>query len=32
MTPSASVPATRTVARTNWVSEPQATRPEESAR
>ena len=32
MTPSASVNATSTVARTNAVSEVQATRPEESAR
>ena len=31
MMPMASVPATRTVARTNWVSDLQATRPEESA-
>ena len=30
MMPIASVPATSTVARTNWVSETQATRPEES--
>ncbi len=32
MIPIASVPATSTVARTNWVSERHATRPEESAR
>ncbi len=32
MMPMASVAATRTVARTNWVSERQATRPDESAR
>ena len=31
MMPIASVPATSTVARTNWVSDCQATRPEESA-
>ena len=32
MMPIASVPATSTVARTNWVSDFQATRPDESAR
>ena len=32
MMPIASVPATSTVARTNWVSDLQATRPDESAR
>ena len=31
MMPIASVPATSTVARTNWVSDFQATRPDESA-